>query len=932
MNEKEKIVLKTILIMQAISQKLNAERTQGGVPLVLMPTDQNLSYAFEGDRNSGLESSCRSIAKALVKKGVLIENPIADGKKAYAAAVLAGDGAKIEVSKKKIREEHSTTDKLVSEGPAVATALSLPPALKLRYALDLESGKLPVATISDFKKTMDALKNKDIGWRFYAVLALAKTDEEAQSFRTLIKKAVADPAYKNITVIDALSTPLGLEAFEQYVDYSAMSMYYSGNNGQQSKENAKKAKGVLERDWKDRIHDGQFIVFTYANQDGEKATGAGTVQIILQTIVLNRFHHVQDFTKGLIESQLKLTVSKPIAKYGMGVMEVKGVIAGCEKSVLGKFWDKKDYWKDESLAGEHIVIIKKSVDKMIESAFKSSGKISIGEIYDHLETIFGFSVCNLSAFITGFLLKEYSTDPYRSMDAEGHREAMTPDKLSEMIGNYIGKNPKPTYIVSLTEEEKAFYELTESAWNITANSCSSPQQAGTLVLSKMRGLAYPVWCLEDMDTTGVFDLVKLYIKLVQSKGDEAHDVATEIGKIATLRSSSAQNLKELLTLDNCKKGMYIFLERFEGGKLLNVAKEIGAADSVMADIKRLFSVQYSALWIGSTGEDEIRKLITEYEVVKSTNILLNVTVHSKDAAFKEWRETLKFIGFSCASVKAKKPVLEKFFYNLLRIANYEDMLPEHMKSFLDEMTNHITDVREILNNPLAVFMDIYAPYLEGFSEAECEEIKNSITSEMFTASTTASNATVKKAAEDYRKNQTKSQLYKLWNDKTRGSKNPRMWSEKYRTPILCCVGAALYTEAKKAFSTLNTNTQSEADIKEALEFLQKADFFDDIDSADYRDKCFAECVIGDYTSLISDIDAVRDALEGTGISAYEWNDNPSIRNKISSMATAEYNAGGSDKVVSIIEGMDDAELKKWLTDVVRKDIDLGVKIIINREA
>lgn len=84
--------------------------------------------------------------------------------------------------------------------------------------------------------------------------------------------------------------------------------------------------------------------------------------------------------------------------------------------------------------------------------------------------------------------------------------------------------------------------------------------------------------------------------------------------------------------------------------------------------------------------------------------------------------------------------------------------------------------------------------------------------------------------------------------------------------------------------------------------------------------------------MISDIDAVRDALEGTGISAYEWNDNPSIRSKISSMATAEYNAGGSDKVVSIIEGMDDAELKKWLTDVVRKDIDLGVKIIINREA
>lgn len=924
LNEKEKIVLKTILIMQSIDQRL------GGALPILKPTDQNLSYAFEGDTGE-LESSCKSIAKALVKKGILIENPIADGKKVYSAAVLAGDSAKIEAFKKDIREKQGTTAKLVSEGAAVATALSLPPALKLRYALDLESGKLPVVTMLDFKKAMDALKNKDVDWHFYAVLALAKTDEEAQSFRTLIKKTIADPAYKNIAIIDALSTPLGLEAFEQYVDYSAMSMYYNGNNGQQSKENAKKAKDVLERDWKDRIHDGQFIVFTYANQDGEKATGAGAVQTILQTIVLNRFKHVQDFTKGLSETQLKLTTPKPVAKYGMGVMEIKGLIAGCEKSILGKFWGKKEYWKDESLAGEHIVIIKKSVDKMIEDAFKSSGKISIGEIYDHLETTFGFSVCNLSAFITGFLLKEYSTEPYRSMDAEGHRDSMTPDKLSEMIGNYIGKSPKSTYIVSLTEEEKAFYELTENAWNITANTCSSPQQAGTLVLSKMRDLSYPVWCLEDVDTTGVFDLVKLYIKLVQSKGDEAHDVANEIGKIAIQRPSSAQNLKALLTLDNCKKGMHIFLERFEGGKLLNVAKEIGADDSVMTDIKKLFSVQYSALWIGSTGEDEIRKLITEYEVVKSTNILLNVTAHSKDAAFKEWRETLKFIGFSCESVKAKKPALDKFFYSLLRIANYEDMLPEHVKSFLDEMTNHMADIRGILNNPLSVFMDIYAPYLEGFTEAECEEIKNSITSEMFTVSSTASNATVKKAAEDYRKNQVKSQLYKLWSDKTGGSKNPRVWSEKHRTPILCCMKDTQYIAAKKVFATLNSSTQSEADIKEALEFLQKADFFDDIASADYRDECFAKHIIGDYTSLISDMNAVRDALESNGISAYEWNDNPSIRSKVDSMANAEYNAGGSDKVVDIIESMDDAELKKWLTDIVRKDMGLGIKIIINKE-
>ena len=61
----------------------------------------------------------------------------------------------------------------------------------------------------------------------------------------------------------------------------------------------------------------------------------------------------------------------------------------------------------------------------------STGKIAIGDIYDYLERTYGFSPCNMSAFVFGFLLKEYSRDPYRSMNAEGHRDSMTPEKLAE---------------------------------------------------------------------------------------------------------------------------------------------------------------------------------------------------------------------------------------------------------------------------------------------------------------------------------------------------------------------------------------------------------------------------------------------------------------------------------------------------------------------
>lgn len=921
LTEKEKVVLKTILIMQAVDQRL------GGAIPVLKATDQNLSYAFEGDWDE-YENECKSIAKALVKKGVLIQTPIADGKQVYSAAVLAGDGAKIDKLKEDVRK-NGTITKLIEEGTELAAALSLTPPLRLRYALNIDSGALPVVTVSNFVKTMDQLKVKDAGWHFFAVLALAKTDEEAQSFRNLIKKTISNVEYKNILVIDALSSPLGLESFEEYVGFSAMSMYYNGNNNQQSKDNARKAKEVLNRTWKDKIHDGAFIVWSYANQDGEKATGANAVHTIMQTTVLNRFNHVPDFTKGLTESQLKNTQPKQVAKYGFALADVKGLIAGCEKSVLAKVWSRPTYWSDQELEKESISIIKRSVDKLITEAFHDNGRISIDEICEHLETTFGFAPCNLTAFVLGFLLKEYKGEPYRCIDSEGAPVAMTPDKLSEMIGNYYGKKAKTTYIVSLTPEEKSFYELSEKAWGITPNTCTSPTQVSSLIQTKMREFVYPVWTLEDIDNTGVYDIVKKYISLVQSDGKTAHSFAIEIGKIGMQRSSCADHLQVLLTADNCLKGMSLFIQRFEEGKLSTLAKEIGASDHVLSDIKKLFSVKHAAQWVVSTGEDEIRKLMVEYSFVKVTNALLNVSNDSKDNAFKSWREVLKFMGLSCESIQAKYPALNKLLTLLLKIVNYEDILPDNVKMLYDELSIHNTEMRDLLSSPLNSFIDIYEPYLAGFNHEECETIKNSITDNMFVLSATKGNAVVKKAADDYRKGQVKGQLFKLWSDKTGGTKNPRQWSELYKTPILCCVDPEIYGKAKKAFAVLNSSQSSEAEIKMALEFCQDADFFEAIANDDYRNRCFMERIVGYYSKLLPDITEIRSKLEDTDIAPYDWADDPQIKAKVRSMASIEYNAGGSDAAINTIESMPVDQLKTWLKQLAMSDMELGVKIISN---
>jgi hypothetical protein len=919
LREDEKAVLKAILIMQAIDQRL------GGTIDLFKATEQNLSYVFEGIPDlEGTKSA--NLAKGLKGKGILISNPISDGRYAYAAAVLAGDQAKIDNHKKSIRE-NSTTAKLVTDG-GLSTVLSLSPALRLRFESEPGTGKITPVTTADFTRTINILRDRATGWNFHAVIAFAKDDAEAAIFRKTLRTAVADKQYENIVFIDALSTPLGSEAFEQYVDFSAMAMYYQGGNNTSSRDSSDKAKRVLDQDWKNRIYNGQFIVYTYANQEGEKLGNGQGVASVLQAKVTSKFPYVFDFAKSLTESQLKITPAmKQSAKSGIS-QATSGVVGGVEKHVLPTVWKIDRYWENPTTASLPISKIKVEVDKRIEDAFARDGQISIGDIYDFLEKTYGFAPCNLSSFICGFLLKEYGSEPFRYSDSSGGHEQMTQDKLAEMIGNYIGKSPKPTYIVKMTADEMAFYELTEKAWRIPENSCSSAGQAAIAVSKKMRGLNLPVWCLEEVDTVGIFDVVQKYIELVQKEGNEAHKKAVEIGRIASAKLSLADSLVALLTSESCQKGMREYLHSFEGGKVMELATAIGAENNVLADIRRLFGVKHSCLWDKQIGEDEIRKLLTEYGVVKESNTILNAAAHFLTEAYKGWRERLKFIGISCEALRAKYPALAKVLDTLLKICKQEDILPEQLKAFQTELVAHGAEIRELLNNDRRTFSEVYEPYLEDLSDNDIADVKSKLQTGLFELPKTDCNVKVKEAAEEFRKNQLKSQLFRLWKDKA-GTKNPREWSSRYRTPILCCVSEAEYDKAKKAFETLNRNWGMDSEIKSAIAFLESTTLFGILADEEKRNAAFKRDIVGEYSPLLPNLDKVRDTLDRLSVDAYDWRDNPSIKSKVKQLAEAEYNAGGSDKVLLKIDEMDDAQLKRYLKRLVKDSITVGIEILAN---
>ena len=917
----EQVVLKTVLIMKAIDMRL------GGTLKILKPTDRNLKYAFEGD-SSEYETSCCSIAKALVNKGILIQTPSSDGQAEYSTAVLAGDNKKIDDLKKRIRDEHNIDRLVQSGGDDLKKSLNLTPALSLRFTPH-NDGSLPIITFTNYKKALDSFKHKDFDWRFVAVLALAKTDEEAQSFRTALRQYLLSNEWTNIVVIDALDSPLGLTEFDKYVEHSAMSTYYSGNNKQQSEAEKRKADEVLQRIWKSKISCGQFVVYSSNSKQFESANGYQNVHAILKEIVLSKFNYVFDFKPGLTETQLKLTQAKQSARYGIGDIDVKGVMSNCDKNLLSKVWGKPDYWKDPILSDEPIVKIKICVEELIQSSFSSSGKIDISTIYDMLMTDYGFSSCNATAFVVGFLLKEYSKDPYRFTDNSGFRDAMSPDRLTEMISLYMTKQSS-TYIVSLTDEERAFYDTAEIAWGVNPNIASSPQKVGESIIVKMQDLQYPVWCLKELDSDNVYDVVEMFIDLIQTdNSNKMHELANRIGVVSKQKANLASNMAKLLTKENCYNGMLSFVEQFADGYLMSLAKSIGNVDSLMMRVKELYKIEYSALWREDTGVDQLQTLISEFEMIKYTNDLLNIHVDSVKKIYDKWQEKLKFTPYPCDAIKQQHPTLSTFFECLRKIYNKQQLLPDEIKIFAETMTENFDAINAILNSPIDDFCIIYANYLTGLTDNACEDVMNTI-SGVFDKTITQSNSEIKTAADNYRKKQLRTQLTNLWYQKTR-SKTPLDWSSKARTPILICVDDAEYEKARKHFNTINSQYPIESDVKAALEYISNAAYLEKLDDTAYQDQMFREKLIGVYAPLLKDLDEVRNNLESTGIQAYDWSGNPVVHKTIREMARNIYFAGGSDDALNIIESMNADDMKKWIKELVQNNIEIGIEILISKK-
>ena len=927
LEETECRVLKAILLFQAMSVEM-----RDSVEL-FYANERNLNNAFQGTDLENQEAE--RCAEKLVRDSVIYKKKIKGDNIVYSILTGEIDSSKIEENRKPF--EQKSTSSLIVEG-SLSDCIELPAALRMRYEIDFVGP-------TDFdKKAKSAIdESSDNNKKIYAIVSFAKDVNEAAVLSKKIQTTLQDNPNTKVIFIDTSKTQLGEDAFKEWVDDKATSSYYAGKDNSQSQQYASYANEILKK-WRESIKDGQFIVYTKSAINGDAKANMEALVDFLFDEDKKIFHlgleNYKTHDPLWLSSALKLG-----AECGAS-QTVKGLYSNQKKieKALEGAWEVDNYWiTSPSL---QISRIKIAVNRLIDSTMEREGRISIKSIYDYLKEIpFGFMPCNFTAFILGFLLKEYVNDGrYTWSDGLSSGE-LSLEKFKDMIDEVIKLDNTPNnryrekYIVTMTPEEKGFIEATSKAFDISKSLCSSLEQSRERIRARMKEFAFPIWSLNyilkdeelQCEEEIISDLINLYCGIANNNqtesGKSENDIAIEIGKICLRNASAVDDLKTLLSKEKCTAGMKAYLKEYQEGDLVNLADKVKDGGQYINAVRAKFDADAANwVWKKDTVDQKIDEVICEYKIIVETSNLFS-SCKSYDEAIHTWSERCNNMRLSYQAIKNDVGELDNLLAKLNNLRKDGKIQETQKSEFLSNIKDYGENFKQLYANQLSTFTKVAAFYLSDLSEGDKDNIFKQLSSGCFTKDKAAYFQEVERIVDGYKKQLGSQKLKQLWKDKT-GTESPYDWSNNYRMPILVMVPEDRIADYRKHFGTVAAKTPDSSAIESAQLFLNASSIWDDLNDADIRDKKFRDAIIGDKTVMLKDINEVKDYLSKyVTDSPYNWIGSPTVKSKIDELAQSKYLSSGYNEAFSKIDSMEPDKVKQYLKELIKNNMNVGIEII-----
>ena len=924
MTPDEQQVLKTILLLQAISLRISDVE-------LLKPNEQNVDLAFSGTGWS--KGKARSIAEKLVRDGLLFKRNVGGGKSEYTIANSTGDAATIKKLKDTIIKETKTQD-LITNADLIG-AVTLPASINGRYILN-------GAAYGNFTPALAKLVANVHSERFSVLVTFAVDDDEAAQVKHQIINSVSSGKY-DIIYVDASLSPMGKDLFEQYIESMAYSRYYAQNDKHRAGEFQKQAANCLN-DWKSKISNGAFMLYSTDYPSGRRLANLAALQDEFSNINHQKYYY------GLEDYDVKRDLF-------VGTALAQGAECGITQTLKQTFkepkleaalagaWGVEKYWEDPTKRSLPIVQIKLKAEEIIQNGFSSPvGRVAVSDIYGELEEApFGFRAINLAAFVMGFILKEYATADFFWSNGSTS-ESMSVDKMKMAIANAMkqtispDKNYKGDYIVAMSAEQRAFLKCTSEVFRIPPAQCGSIESARDQIRISMKKLSFPIWAVKSIigdaeirtPVTVVATVIDDYCGIANtanSSKESESDLANAIGQVVIQHPEIIEDLSQLLTNDFCRKGMLAYIDAYQGGVLKSLAAQIKDGGAYLDLVKQRFTAD-AANWVWSTdtANDKINDVILDYRIIAESAKSLPPCSSMHDV-LSGWNSRTNNIKIAFEALKKVTGDLAPFLEELYRMKQTNSIPEQSRETFYTLLVSQRDAFDKFYADQIPYFKLVTDIFINGMDSEDILKLYQDIPAGQFTKSSSEYMSYIESAVKTFIQNQAKKRLKDLWMAKT-GTKDPRNWSEQYDTPILCMLDDDERPEAKEIFSIILENSPSEASVNRAIAYLNRVTYFDKLANKEIRDRCFMSRVVGDYSLMLDDPQYIRDELiSHCSVRQYDWMDNSTVQRQIEILASKKYKTGGSEKVWSVVEKMDATELRLYLKDLISDNIKVGIEIL-----
>lgn len=927
-------ILKTVLLMQAISY-MNGDAVE-----CFFATDKNLNLAFEG---TAIGNGASSIAESLCKMDILFPKTI-QGKTVYIVQLIATST----VRREDVEAKWSTA-KLI-EDSEFSDPLSWPGALKLRFNFMSATQDTISSCITKFKKQPYRKGS------FNCLCVYSKNDEESRAIEREIDKCLRDSKNEdlNLTIVDTGATPFGNDKWNTFIDYMVQSESFDKNDNTQSQNYSQKASRVIG-DWKKTIQDSGAFYICRLNSNGnvkrERRSNLDDLYSGLYNIIREMYPQAPEVNYDLIDGvyvigQLKQGVKCAVNGKTEGPYNAPQQKKKLEKALEGAWGMPAEYRYWEEKPHLHISQVKSCVEKVIAEEFDKGDRVAISTIYNKLtEAPFGFMPCNLTAFLLGFVLQDYVGDKHGYDDgiAGGEMNLANLQAMIEWVIKYAaGQDTKyrEKYIVTMTEEIRKFNELTCAAFGIGAEQCTNIPNTRNYIRNRMKELTFPIWCLgyclSDVSLVTsesvVANVIQLYSGLANNAytGKAESEIATEIGTLYKNNPTLIQDLPFLFTKDNCRAGMSNYLTEYNDGELVNLAEQIEDDGQFLNEVKKKFDADSANwVWVQETADKKISEVIVEYTIIVESNKIIGKAKTLREA-LDGWKSKCGNIRVSYEASKNYLGDVEPLIKALYDLKRQGSLLDSQKAFFLKLLQDKGDLFDEYYKSQFELFSKVCSFYVSEFDSEEQNNLFMTIpTGDTFTKEKAQYLQMVEKAAKEFKSTLGKIKLKALWKTKT-GTESPEEWSKMHLTPIICMVSEQEYDAARQAFSTLSRIRPEDSETEKAMNYLESANFYSNLNSTEMINEAFNRKILKEYAVLLKADDIRVYLKERATAQPYEWYSNPMVDKLIREYASAKYDTEGSILATNIVDAMEDIEtLKTYLKKLIQDDMAVGLSIIKN---